>query len=87
MLKKALLVGAVAALLTGGVVGIAYAHDEDSANGHNTCAATESTHQENNHARQLLGGNASVDRVMAGVLPGQGDKAPGICPSVNLFND
>jgi hypothetical protein len=86
MLKKAVLAGAVAALATVGVAGVAYAHDESDGAGNN-CSAHESTKQRNDHNEQLVGGNGSVDRINGGVLAGQVDKAPGFCPSVGNGND
>jgi hypothetical protein len=87
MLKKAVLAGAVAALATVGVGGVAYAHDNDDAGSGNNCSSKEVTHQSNDHNEQLVGGNISVDRITGGVLAGQIDKVPGVCPSVGNNND
>ena len=83
MLKKAVLAGAVAALATVGVTGVAYAHDSGSGN---SCSSKEVTHQSNDHNEQLVGGNASVDRITGGLITGQIDKAPGVCPSIGNGN-
>jgi hypothetical protein len=85
MLKKAILAGAVAVLTTVGVAGVAYAHDSEGSG--NACGSKEVTHQSNDHDKQLVGGNVSVDRITGGVLTGQIDKAPGVCPSVGNGND
>jgi hypothetical protein len=84
MLKKVALAGAAAALATVAVTGVAYAHDSDSGN---SCSSKEVTHQSNDHDKQLVGGNASVDRITGGFITGQIDKVPGVCPSVGNGND
>ncbi|HEY2204945.1 MAG TPA: hypothetical protein VGH99_10795 [Pseudonocardia sp.] len=80
MFKKVIVVTAAAAAALVAAAGVAYA---DS--GSPRCDAHESTHQTSKH--NLLGPNVDVNRITGGVLVGQIDKVPGICPSVGNNND
>jgi tryptophanase len=87
MLKKTVLAGAVAALATVGAAGVASAHDWSDGHGSgNACDSKEVTHQSNDHNKQVFGGNLDVDRISGGLISGQIDKVPGICPSIGNDN-
>lgn len=80
MLKKVVIATAAAAVALVGAAGVAYADT-----GSPRCDAHESTKQNSEH--NLIGPNVDVNRITGGVLAGQIDKAPGICPSVGNNND
>lgn len=85
MLKKAIIAGSITAVAMAGLAGAAYASgSDDSANTH--CNAYEH-HEQNNKGKQLIGGNVDVNRLSGGVIQGQVDKVPGICPSVGNNNN
>lgn len=85
MLKKAIIAGSITAIAMAGLAGAAYASDsDDAANTH--CNSSE-VHKQSNKGHQLVGGNVDVNRISGGVIQGQVDKVPGICPSVGNNNN